>query len=78
MPAYTTASIESGQDTSLQQIGEEIRQALFPEEVRRRFETSLHDATKAGEGLRVRLRFHGEGLANIPGKRRASMRITSR
>lgn len=66
MPAYTTASIESGQDTSLQQIGEEIGQALFPEEVRRRFETSLHDATKAGEGLRVRLRFHGEGLANIP------------
>jgi hypothetical protein len=66
MPAYTTASIESGQDASLQQIGEEIGQALFPEEVRRRFETSLHDATKAGEGLRVRLRFYGKGLANIP------------
>ena len=66
MPAHTTASIESGQDTSLQQIGEEIGQALFPEEVRRRFETSLHDATKAGEGLCVRLRFHGKDLANIP------------
>lgn len=66
MSAYTTANIESGQDTSLQQIGEEIGQALFPEEVRRRFETSLHDATKAGEGLRVRLRFHDQGLANIP------------
>jgi len=66
LPAYTTANIESGQDTSLQQIGEDIGQALFPEEVRRRFETSLHDTTKAGEGLRVRLRFHGQGLANIP------------
>jgi hypothetical protein len=66
MPAYTTASIETGQDTSLQQIGEEIGHALFPEEVRRRFETSLHDATKVGEGLRVRLRFHDKGLANIP------------
>jgi len=66
MPAYTTASIESGQDASLQQIGKEIGQSLFPEEVRRRFETNLHEATKVGEGLRVRLRFHGQGLANIP------------
>jgi len=66
IPVYTTASIESGQGASLQQIGEEIGQALFPEEVRRRFETSLHDATKAGEDLRVRLRFHDKGLANIP------------
>jgi len=43
-----------------------IDQALFLEEVRRRFETSLHDATKAGEGLRVRLRFHVNALNNDP------------
>ncbi len=66
MPAYTTASIESGQDAALQQIGEAIGRALLPGEVLLRFEASLRSALEAGEGLRIRLRFHDQKLSAIP------------
>jgi len=78
IPAYTTASIESGQDASLQQIGEEIGQALFPEEVRRRFETSLHDATKAGEACACVCAFTAKTWQIFLEKQRASKKIISR
>jgi predicted ATPase len=47
-------------------IGDSLGQALLPDHVRQRFEASLSVVRASGEGLRIRLRFRDERLADIP------------
>ncbi|MGH2543525.1 MAG: PQQ-binding-like beta-propeller repeat protein [Ardenticatenaceae bacterium] len=66
LPDVATDSVEPDQEPDLAALGNEIGNALFPDAIRYRFESSLGRIDATGEGLRLRLRCQDETVAAIP------------
>jgi len=65
-PAYQTAQIETGAVINLQQMGDEIGNALFSGRVSQRFAERLHILHEQHTGVRIRLHIDDESIAQIP------------